>query len=98
MFEAELDDLFNLLYLLVQAAEHVVGAVGDFLDHHEGDEGIDGAGEERGEFVAVGEEGDAFAGCEFRDVDVFFYVDDCCNHIILAICHVHVLRTLGWRI
>ncbi len=41
VLEAELDHLLDLLDLLVQAADHVVCAVGHLLDHHEGDEWID---------------------------------------------------------
>ena len=76
VFEAEFDHFFDLLDLLVEAADHVVRGVGHFLDHHEGDEGVDGGGEEGGEFVGVGEEGDSFAGGEFGDVYAFCHVDD----------------------
>lgn len=75
MLQAELDDFFDFFDLLVEAADHVVGAVGDFLDHHEGDEGVDGGGEDLFELVGVGEEGDAFADGEFGDVDGVGYVD-----------------------
>ena len=44
VFEAELNHFFDLFDLLVQTTNHVVGAVGDLFDHHEGDEGIDLAG------------------------------------------------------
>lgn len=76
VFEAELDDFFDFFDLLRQTADHVVGAVWDFFDHHEGDERVDGGGERFLEFVAVGEEGDAFADGEFGDVDCVGDVDD----------------------
>ena len=76
VFKAEFDDFFYFFDLLVEAADGVVGAVGDFFYHHERDQGVDGGGEEFFEFVAVGEEGYAFADGEFRDVDRVRYVDD----------------------
>ena len=69
VFEAELDDLFYFFNLLVQAAYHVISAVGDFFDHHEGDKGVNGGGEHLFEFVAVGEESDALADGKLGDVD-----------------------------
>jgi len=76
VLETELDDFFDLFYLLGEAADHVIRAVGHFLDHHERDEGVDGGGEGLFELVGVGEEGDAFADCEFADVDAVGDVDD----------------------
>lgn len=76
VFEAELDNFFDFFDLLVEPADGVVGAVRDLFDHHEGDKGIDGGGEELFEFIAVGEEGDAFANGEFGDVDCIGDVDD----------------------
>ena len=76
VLEAELDDFFDFFDLLRQAADHVVGAVWDFFDHHEGDEGVDAGGERFLELVGVGEEGDAFADGEFGDVDGVGDVND----------------------
>ena len=61
--QPELDYLFDFLDLLREPADHVVGAVWDFFDHHERDEGVHGGGEHFFEFVGVGEEGYAFADC-----------------------------------
>ena len=36
-----LADLFDFLDLLVKAANHVVGAIRDFLQHHQGNKWID---------------------------------------------------------
>ncbi len=76
VFETKLDNFFDFFYLLGQAADHVVGRVGDFFDHHEGDEGVDRGGEGFFELITVREEGDAFADCEFGDVDAFRDIDD----------------------
>ena len=76
VFETKLDYFFDFFDLLGKAADHVVGGVGDFFDHHEGDEGVDGGGEGFFELVTVGEEGDAFADCEFGNVDAFRDIDD----------------------
>ncbi len=54
VFESELDDLLDFLDLLVQATNHVVGAVGYLLDHHEGDERVDGGWEHLLELIRVG--------------------------------------------
>ena len=76
VFETQLDDFFDFFDLLGETADHVVGAVWDLFDHHEGDEGIDGGGKGLFELVGVGEEGDAFADGEFGDVDAVGDVDD----------------------
>ncbi len=76
VFKTKLDYFFDFFYLLGQAADHVVGRVRDFFDHHEGDEGVDRGGEGFFELVTVGEEGDAFADCELGDVDAFRDIDD----------------------
>lgn len=34
VFEAEFDDFFDFFNLLVEPADHVIGAVGNFLNHH----------------------------------------------------------------
>jgi hypothetical protein len=54
VFDGEFDDFFYFFYLFVEATDHFVGRVGDFFDHHEGDEGVDGDGEDAVEGVAVG--------------------------------------------
>lgn len=76
VLEAQLDDFFDFLDLLVETTNHVVGAVGHFLDHHERYKGVDGRGEEFLELVAVGEEGDALSWGELGYVDIVGNVDD----------------------
>ena len=76
VFETKLDYFFDFFYLLGEAADHVVGRVGDFLYHHKRNEGVDGGGEGFFELVTVREEGDAFADCEFGDIDTFRDIDD----------------------
>jgi hypothetical protein len=41
VLEAELDDFLDFLDLLVQTTNHVVCAVRNLLNHHEGDKGVD---------------------------------------------------------
>jgi len=53
VFDGQFDDLLDLLDLLVETSDHLVRRVGDLLDHHEGDEGIDLVGEDLVEFVGV---------------------------------------------
>ena len=77
MLQTQLNDFLDLLDLLVQTTNHVVCAVGHLLDHHEGDEGIDGRGKELLELVGVAEESDALSGGEFADVDAVRDIDDC---------------------
>ncbi len=77
MAQAEFDDLFYFFDLLAQPADHIIGGIWDFLNHHEGDEGINGGGEHFFELVAVGEEGDAFSDGEFGWIDGFGYIDHC---------------------
>ena len=77
MLEPQLDHLLDLLDLLVQPADHVVGAVRHLLHHHERDERVDRGGEHLLELVGVGEEGDALADGELADVHVVGDVDDC---------------------
>jgi hypothetical protein len=76
MLQTQLDDFLDFLDLLVQATNHVVCAVGHLLDHHEGDEGIDGRGKQLLELVRVAEQGDALAGGEFADIDAVGDIDD----------------------
>lgn len=76
MFEAQLDDLFDLLDLLIQTTNHVVSAVWDLFDHHEGYERVDGRGEHLFEFVGVREERYALACCELGDVDRVGNIDN----------------------
>ena len=76
MFEAKLDDFFDFFDLLVQAADGIVGAIRDFFNHHEGDKGVDGGGEEFFEFVGVGEEGHTFAHGEFGYINCVGDVDN----------------------
>lgn len=44
VLDGELDDLLDFLDLLLQTTNGLVRRVGDLLDTHEGDEGIDLAG------------------------------------------------------
>lgn len=76
VFDGQFDDLLDLLDLLVESSDHLVGGVRYLLDHHERDERIDLVGEDLVEFVRVGTESDAEVGSEEVDVDVWVKVDD----------------------
>lgn len=76
MFKTELDDFFDFFDLLVQSTYHIVGAIGDFLHHHQGNKRIDGGGEHFLQLVGVGQEGHAFAHGELGDIDCVRDVDD----------------------
>jgi hypothetical protein len=41
MLDRQLDDFLDFLDLAIETADHFVCRVGNFLDHHEGDEGVD---------------------------------------------------------
>jgi hypothetical protein len=45
VLDGEFDDFLHFLHLLVESSDHVVGGVGNLLDLHEGDEGVDLGGE-----------------------------------------------------
>ena len=46
VLDGKFDDLLDFLNLLVETADHLVCAVWDFLNHHEGDERVDFVGED----------------------------------------------------
>ena len=77
VFDGKLDDFFDFLDLLVESTYHLVRAVGNFLDHHEGDERVDFVGEDLVNCVGVTAKGYAEGGLEVSDVNFRVEVDDC---------------------
>jgi hypothetical protein len=76
VFDRELHHLFDLLHLLVQAADHVERGVRHFLHLHERHERVHERREDEMERVAVVLQRDARAGGERVDVYVLRDVHD----------------------
>lgn len=76
VLDGQLDDLLDFFNLFVEPTDHLVGAVGDLLDHHEGDEWINFVGKDFVDGVGVGAEGDTEGHLELRDIDFWVNVDD----------------------
>ena len=102
--EAELDDFLDLLDLLGQPADHIVRAIGNLLDHHEGHQGIHGGGEHLLQLVRIREQGDPFPNGEFGRVDGFGDVDDVfalrvdLDEYLFCAHHFHDLADVGARL
>ena len=59
MFDGQFDDFFDLFDLFVETADHLVCRVGNFLNHHQRDEGVDFVGQYFVEGVRVVTEGNS---------------------------------------
>ena len=69
MFDRQLNNLLDLLDLLVQASNLVVGRVRDLFHHHERNERVDLVGQDLVQLVAIVPQRDAHRRRELVDVD-----------------------------
>mmetsp|Transcript_399 Transcript_399/g.1076 ORF Transcript_399/g.1076 Transcript_399/m.1076 type:complete len:286 (-) Transcript_399:252-1109(-) len=88
VLDGQLDDLLDLLDLLVEPTDHIVGRIGDLLHLHEADERVHLAREHQVQDVAIVLQRDASGGGEGVDVDALVQV-----HNVLAL-RVHLDKNL----